>query len=766
MKTIENKEYIQFLKTKKHKFDSVGKKVNSSKVNPILFPFQKDVVVWAVNKGRCAIFLDTGLGKTFIQLEWARLLEVKTLIVAPLSVAKQTVQEAKKIGIEVVYCRNHHDATGIINITNYEMLDSFHADEFDAIVLDESSILKSLDGATRNKLIEMFENTKYKLACTATPAPNDQVEIGNHAEFLGICTMPEMLAMFFVNANKVREVYIGNNQVVKQKQSGRDGQEWRLRNHAVDKFYEWMSSWSISLQKPSDLGYEDDGYILPKLTVNPLFVKVDYVPDGQLFFTELKGIQDRTKIRHVTLSKRIDAIVSMVNNSKDQWIIWCGLNDEANAIEKALTNSVQVQGSDNIEKKINSIELFQAKKIKVLITKPKIAGHGMNFQNCHNMIFMGMSDSFESYYQCVRRVYRFGQKHPVNVYIVLGDIEQEIYNNVMRKEKVAKRMREELILKVKKYEKEEIKMDDSVNHFSYNEKTVVGENFTAMLGDSSQRLSEIADNSIDMSVYSPPFADLFTYSASELDLGNSKDWSEFFKHYKFIIDEILRVTKSGRLTCVHTADIPAMQGRDGYIGMRDFPGAVIKAYEESGWIFFGRAIVAKNPQAQAIRTKAKGLLFVQLNKDSSDSRPAILDQILIFKKTGDTEVPITPVVNGEMDNEKWIDWAGGIWLGINESDTLQFTTARAAEDEKHICPLQLGTIERCIKLYSNPGETILTPFLGIGSEAYQALRFGRKAIGIELKESYFNVAVKNLKEVDVVHPDLFSAMNTSGKVKK
>jgi DNA modification methylase len=240
-------------------------------------------------------------------------------------------------------------------------------------------------------------------------------------------------------------------------------------------------------------------------------------------------------------------------------------------------------------------------------------------------------------------------------------------------------------------------------------------------------------------------------------LGNSKNWDEFFQHYAFIIRELLRVTKPGRMTCVHVSDIAAMAMKDGFIGLRDFPGAVVAAYMEEGWMFFGRAIVTKNPQAQAIRTKAHGLLFATLRKDSSDSRPAILDQILIFKKPGDNEVPILPVENGEIDNERWIDWAGGIWTGISESDTLQYTTARAVDDEKHICPLQLGTIERCIKLYSNPGETILTPFMGIGSEAYQALRFNRKAIGIELKESYFNIAVQNLKNAESTYKnDLFS----------
>ncbi|MBU0777736.1 site-specific DNA-methyltransferase [Patescibacteria group bacterium] len=294
----------------------------------------------------------------------------------------------------------------------------------------------------------------------------------------------------------------------------------------------------------------------------------------------------------------------------------------------------------------------------------------------------------------------------------------------------------------------------------YETKTVNGEGWTAMLGDSSERLAEIEDDSIDLSVYSPPFADLYTYTDSERDLGNSRNWDEFFTHYAYIIREVLRVTKPGRLTCVHTSDIPAMAQKDGYIGVKDFPGEVIRAYEREGWVFHGRAFVDKNPQAQAIRTHSQALLFVQLRKDSSASRPALIDQILIFRKPGDNAVPVNPVKNGELDNEIWINWAHGIWTGISETDTLQFYDARATDDEKHICPLQLGTIERCIKLYSNPGEMILSPFGGIGSEAYMALKLKRRAITIELKPSYFEVLVSNLKEAAMkAHtPDLFEIM--------
>lgn len=756
-------DYQAFIESKNIRTRSIGIEVSLKDINKKLFPFQRDVTRWACKKGRAAIFLDTGLGKTFIQLEWSRLMDEKTLIIAPLSVARQTVREAKKLKITVKYVRHQSEVDdGQIFITNYEMIDEFDASAFGAVVLDESSILKSLDGKTRRKLIDMFQDTKYRLACTATPAPNDQSEIGNHAEFLGICTMQEMLAMFFIHANKVDEELVtaasGKQSIVKTKQSGTKGQEWRIKNHGKDYFYRWMSSWAISLRKPSDLGYDDNGYILPALNINPLFVDVDYVPDGQLFFTGLKGIQARHDVRRSTLSDRIDTAAGIVSASDEQWIVWCGLNDEGDELESAIAGAVQVKGSDDPDEKSKRIESFQDGQFRVLITKPKIAGFGMNFQNAHNMIFVGLNDSWEAYYQCIRREWRFGQAEPVNVYIVLSEIEREIYDNVMAKEAMARGMQDELISKIQRYELEELAMKDETVHHDYKQATVTGDMYTAMLGDSCDRLKEIESDSVHLSVYSPPFADLYTYSASERDLGNSRDWDEFFSHYAFIIREVLRVTKPGRITCVHTSDIPAMDVKDGYIGMKDFPGAVIKAYEAEGWIYHGCAYVQKNPQAQAIRVKAKGLAFGQLRRDSTWNRPALIDRVLFFRKDGENDTPVLPVTNGEMDNEMWIDWANGIWLGISESDTLQFTTARAADDEKHICPLQLGTIERCIKLYSNPGETVLTPFMGIGSEAYQAIKFGRRAIGIELKESYFKVAVKNLESVerDTKTPDLFS----------
>jgi DNA modification methylase len=476
-------------------------------------------------------------------------------------------------------------------------------------------------------------------------------------------------------------------------------------------------------------------------------------------------LKQRSDIRKQTINNKIEKIQALTGNG-EQWIIWCGLDIESKSARESIDDSVEVKGPDSPEYKSKCFEDFQDGNIRVMITKSKIGGFGMNFQNCHNIIFYGLSDSWESYYQSIRRCYRFGQNRPVNVYIIISDIETGIYENVKKKAAMAERMMNGLINEVKIYEMEQLGKDVKIIDSDYEPKEFKSEKFEAYQADSCEKLKEFKDNSIHLSVYSPPFADLYTYSATNRDLGNSKDWQEFLFHYSFIIKELYRITKPGRVSCVHTSDIPAMQMKDGYIGVRDFPGAVIEAHTKEGWTFYGRAIVTKNPQSQAIRTKAKGLLFVQLRKDSLASRPALLDHILIFKKPGESETPCKPVENGEIDNEKWIDWAGGIWSDIHESDTLQYTTARDKDDEKHICPLQLGTIERCIKLYSNPGEIVLTPFGGIGSEGYQAVRFDRKAILIELKESYYRILLQNLKGIEskVKQPDLFTMIETDSNL--
>jgi DNA modification methylase len=419
--------------------------------------------------------------------------------------------------------------------------------------------------------------------------------------------------------------------------------------------------------------------------------------------------------------------------------VWHGLNDEGDALLAAIPGAVLVEGSQTPEAKAEALERFQDGAYRVLITKPRIAGFGMNLQNAHRMAFVGLSDSWEAYYQCIRRCWRFGQTEPVEVRVVLSEAESAIYENVMRKEQEAARMAERLIDHVRRYEVEELaESDDAV---PYETDEAKGDGWRMLLGDSTERLGELPDASVDLSVFSPPFLSLFTYSPSERDLGNSTT-DEFWYQFGLIIRELHRVTKPGRNAAVHVAQVGSTVAHDGVTGIKDFRGDTIRAFVDAGWVYHGDVCIDKDPQAQAIRTKSKALLFVQKARDRSWLRPALADYILVFRKPGENAVPIT---DDDITNDEWITWARPIWYGIRESETLNAAEAREVRDERHVAPLQLETIRRCIRLWSNRGETVLSPFAGIGSEGYVALQQDRQYIGIELKPAYYRAAVTNLR---------------------
>ena len=429
-------KYEDFIKDKQFLIKSSGLFVKRSELNANMFDFQKDIVRWALAKGRSAIFADCGLGKTLMQLEWAQKIVENTkqsvLIVAPLSVSYQTQKEGEKFGYVVNVCASQHDVKYGINITNYEKLDKFVANKFGGVVLDESSILKSFSGKIRNQMISMFCNVPFKLCCTATPAPNDYMELGNHSEFLGVMTRSEMLSMFFVH-------------------DGGDTSKWRLKGHAQSVFWEWMASWSVFINNPENLGYNDNGYVLPKLRVNEIVVDGDEPINIKLSLTE------RREARRESLQARCEAAANLVNNSNSQWLVWCDLNAESDLLYQLIQDSKDVRGSDNSAYKQKCMNAFTNKRLKCLISKPSIAGFGMNWQNCHNVIFVGLSDSYEQYYQAVRRCWRFGQKHSVNVYIIIAAKEGCVKQNIERKQKDALAMQNAMIELTKEITKKELR---------------------------------------------------------------------------------------------------------------------------------------------------------------------------------------------------------------------------------------------------------------------------------------------------------------------
>jgi len=413
-------KYAEFLKTKSISHKESGFRVELDELNPKLFDWQKVLVRWALYKGRSALFEDCGLGKTPQQLEWAQHIYKRTggniLILAPLAVSAQTHREGIKFSIDVNICKNDEDVMPGINISNYERLHHFNPDNFVGIVLDESSILKNFSGKIRTEIIETFINTPYKLCCTATPSPNDYTELGNTAEFLGVMTRPEMLSMYFIN------------------DTGDTTANWRLKGHVKDNiFWEWLSSWSVMMQKPSDIGYDDNGFILPALNIQEHVVKYNGPKIG-LFVEPASTLSERREARKVSLSERVNTTAVMVNESNEKWLIWCNLNAESEALKNAINDSVEVKGSDDPEHKASAMMDFADGKIKCLISKPSIAGFGMNFQVCRNMAFVGLSDSYEQYYQAVRRCWRFGQNRKVNAHIVIGEREGAVVSNIKRKE--------------------------------------------------------------------------------------------------------------------------------------------------------------------------------------------------------------------------------------------------------------------------------------------------------------------------------------------
>ena len=410
--------------------------VDRDDLNPMLYNFQRDIVRWALAKGRAAIFADCGLGKTAMQLVWSQVICDQrggmVLILAPLAVATQTVAEGRKFGIRVTLCESADDLLPGINITNYEKLEKFKGVSFIGVVLDESSILKSFTGKVRSMIIDFFSQTPFRLACTATPAPNDYMELGNHSEFLGIMSYTEMLAMFFVH-------------------DGGQTSKWRLKGHAEDVFWEWMGSWAVVMESPQDLGYEIDGYDLPELRIHEI------IADGDEPVTENMTLTERRQARKETLDLRCQTAADLVNGSDEQWLIWCDLNAESELLHKLISGSVEVKGSDKNQDKANRMLGFSAGIYLSLVTKPSIAGFGMNWQQCHNMIFVGLSDSYEQYYQAIRRCWRFGQECPVDVYIVISAREGAVKENIARKEADSRRMRAAMVEQTREITKKELK---------------------------------------------------------------------------------------------------------------------------------------------------------------------------------------------------------------------------------------------------------------------------------------------------------------------
>lgn len=715
---MSTKNYEDFLLSKEYKVKSVG--FEPYEFNKHLFDFQKYVVGLALRKGKFAIFADCGLGKTLMQLEWARQVTKHTnkevIILAPLAVGGQTIDEGCKFSISA----SRVSKGQLIQVINYEQVDNIDFSKYAGVVLDESSILKNYNGATKNALIDACKDIPYKLACTATPSPNDELELGNHAEFLDVMTSQDMRALFFTTDK-----------------SRHEKNKYTLKQHGVKDFYRWVSEWAVMFSSPSDIGFNGDGYVLPELVISEEMIQADKQDNGMLFNDINVSATDINRELRRTINERVERAVKLANSTDKAVIVWCKLNDEADLLEKLIPDSIQVRGSDKRDVKERNLLGFAKGEYRVLITKPKIGAWGMNYQHCSEQIVVSPDFSFEMFYQMVRRSWRFGQKNNVNIKMITTDTMQNVIESINEKQEKFIQMQNEMRLAILENK------SNGLDEFPINE-VERGKNFEIWKDDCVNRTRQLEDNSIDYTFFSPPFGALFVFSDDKRDMSNVKNNDEFLKHFEYLVPELLRVTKSGRLLSMHIMQSTTLLGRDGFYSIIDFRGDLIRMFQKHGWIFHAENMIRKDPKTAAIRTKNHQLMHGTTKRDSAVVRPGLADYIITFRKAGENEKPI----QNDVPFDLWCKIAEPVWMEVEEGDTLQYRSAKGDKDERHLTPTQLKPIEWCYLIWSAKGDTVYCPFAGIGSEGHQAILMDRKYIGVELKDSYFKECVRNLNNAE------------------
>ena len=783
-------DYAAFLESK-----IIRPIVSGFEADPLTFPsamfdWQSLVAQWLIRIGRGAAFLKCGMGKTIIAQTWAKAVVDHTglpvLILTPLAVAPQMIREGDKFGIKVEIVRSQAGVINGINVTNYQkLLDrkgtiniaaGWKPEAFGGVVLDESNLLASFMGKTKQMLMRAFENTPYKLCCSATPAPNDYMELGNHAQFLGVMDSDEMLSRWFINDS----MNFGS---------------YRLKKHAEKDFWQWVSTWAIYASRPSDLGFSDEGFELPPLEIHERIVEVDATEGAEGTFWRCDSLTATTihKEMRRTAAARAAAVAAVVNTTEEQFVVWCNTDYEADALKRVLKEQVEVRGSYPDSKNEERLEAFIDGKARVLIGKPSQIGFGLNLQHCHKAAFVGLSYSWMQFYQALHRIWRYGQKCKVDAYVFCAETEGEVLKTIKRKQS------ENDVMSASMLEATKGTRLDQINHRRelqmVKQEVASGDNWTLHLGDCVDVTRKMDDSSIHFSIHSPPFSSLYIYSDSIADMGNSASDVEFFKHYGFLVEQLHRVTMSGRLAAVHCKDLPLYKGRDDAAGLRDFPGAIVRLFELHGWTYHSRVTIWKDPVIEMQRTKNNGLLYKTLCRDASQCRQGMADYLLVFRKfptdgTMNSERPVRKVrpqnddeteaeyakvkrkkafkkyvgekeavkasniakagspdtLSPDFGLEVWQRYASPVWFDIEQTDVLNYQAGRSDKDEKHICPLQLGVIERAVELWTLPGDLVYSPFAGIGSELYVSLLAGRKAIGAELKKSYWLQAQVNCEK--------------------
>lgn len=712
---------------------------------PHLHEYQSFALAFAMARKRAALFLECGLGKTSVALAWMHAVggDGHGVICAPLAALHEFENERDKFfrGMDIAivptsdfdewlnepWCR-------VALVTHHAFVSPRDLSGVTAFVLDESSILKSGDGAIARSLVTSCRTTEWKLALSATPAPNDPTEYATHATWLGYMKSDaEFRARFFV----------------------RDGKEWRIKRHAVEALPRWLARFSLWMAAPS--AYQMACDALPDEDYSMEYVHIpstaSHLVEHDLFGTP-SGAMDmstRAAVRRELYRdpRRTAEVIRLCRDHRS--IVWVTRNKHADAIEGSCRDAgfrvAQIAGATPDEERVAAVRAFQSGELDVLVSKPSVIGHGVNLQSADRMVFAGYDESYESMHQAIRRAHRQGRVGVLEVFVITSPEETPVIRALEAKRDLwVENANRQQAAFVKALESDIMNFhqgkDMATTKDAQNERleTVRGGHYTLVNDDCIAHMMEMDESSMDLAVFSPPFASLFTYSSEPEDMGNCSEHAahEFAEHFHHFAAQLCRVMKPGRAVALHLAQIVAFRSRHGRKGVQDFRGRVITAMEGAGFHYYGEFVIPKNPQAVAIRTKSERLQFTQFKRDSLESSPALNDYVLHFRKPGKQSVP----VNNDVSNEEWIRWASGVWGDIDETDVLSYHSARADNDEKHICPLQLTVIERCVRLWSNPGETVFSPFAGIGSEIVTAIRQRRRGYGVELKREYFLQAVR------------------------
>lgn len=748
-----------------------------------LFDYQAWVVARAFERERFAVFMLTGLGKTAVQLEWARLVAAATggrvLIVAPLNVCHQTIGEADHFygaAFQVLDATTRPaldewlaGGSGVA-ITNDEKLDgTTEALDVAGVVLDESSMLRSIGGPRKWAVLKAFAGVRFKLACSATPAPNDRSEYAQHAVFLGVVrkTM-EYLSAYFRNDG--------------------DG-NWTFKTHAYDAWVANLASWAVFMHDPARWGFEPlpdmpelrTRYPRVELTDHQVARARTHEPGHQpsLFGVTPGGITSRTKLQQIANgyeladgavetfeSHKPGAVVDLVTatHPDEQVIVWVHHDHEGDHLERELAaravEVVHLSGRDRLRRRRDVIEAFAGGRgPRVLILKPAMFAVGLNLQACTVQVFSSVHDSFERFFQCVRRSWRFGQTRPVTVYVPLTALDEAINTNLLDKqarfETDAGAIEDAVVARLRPADTSEARVVDPTPKTELARTET--DDWTMVWGDAVAQLDTMAADSVDLSVFSPPFPALFAYSRELGDVANVRgtaaDTSEHRLVWAWLARSLARVMRPGRMVAIHCKEIVQPANIHGHRWCYDYPSELRAGMEDAGFHYHRRITIEKNPQNEATRNKESSLLHVTVRRNALNSFPQAGEYLLVFQAPGTPEVPV-PCSDLSFEdwcrwaNSIWPDWATPTWHGIRETDVLNTAVARETPDERHVCPLQLGLIERVVRLWSNPGELVLSPFAGIGSELYVARQWGRRGYGVELKESYYRTAITNLQRLD------------------